>query len=100
MSEKTIRALIADPRDNVATLLAPCDGRCSTILIGPALQQLGSLTVIEPIPTYHKTSIRAIASGEKVTKFGEPIGVASRFIAPGSHVHIHNIDSIRLAGPR
>ena len=37
--------------------------------------------------------MRAIAEGEKVLKFGVPIGSAVRAILPGEHVHVHNIKS-------
>ena len=31
-------------------------------------------------------------------KYGEEIGVASRAIAAGNHVHVHNLDSMRGRG--
>ncbi|MEV8467650.1 UxaA family hydrolase [Fluviibacterium sp. DFM31] len=41
----------------------------------------------------HKLALTAIAEGEDVTKYGAPIGRASRDIAPGEHVHLHNLAS-------
>lgn len=50
-----------------------------------------------PIPTRlplgHKVAARAIAAGEKIIKYGAPIGSAKRAIAVGEHVHTHNIQS-------
>lgn len=39
----------------------------------------------------HKYAIRAIAAGENVVKYGMPIGHATRAIAVGDHVHVHNL---------
>lgn len=41
----------------------------------------------------HKIARRAIAAGEKVLKYGAPIGSATRPIAAGAHVHVHNMQS-------
>jgi hypothetical protein len=47
----------------------------------------------ETIPTGHKVAIRPIAAGEKITKYGAPIGSATRDIMPGQYVHTHNVKS-------
>ncbi|KYH41673.1 MAG: flagellar protein FlgA [Candidatus Bathyarchaeota archaeon B26-2] len=49
----------------------------------------------EDIPYGHKVAIRDIERGSKIIKYGEVIGVATEDIAVGSHVHIHNIKSLR-----
>ncbi|MEI8145525.1 MAG: UxaA family hydrolase [Alphaproteobacteria bacterium] len=41
----------------------------------------------------HKVAARAIAAGERVLKYGAPIGRASLPIAVGEHVHVHNLVS-------
>jgi len=41
----------------------------------------------------HKVACRAIAAGAKILKYGVPIGSATRDIAPGEHVHLHNMKS-------
>jgi altronate hydrolase len=51
------------------------------------------LTTRDPIPFAHKIAIRAIAEGAQVFKYGVPIGRARVAIAPGEHVHVHNIKS-------
>ncbi|MCP5372751.1 MAG: altronate dehydratase [Hyphomicrobiales bacterium] len=45
----------------------------------------------EPIPAGHKLATRAIAAGEAVRKYGQVIGFAAADIAPGAHVHTHNV---------
>jgi altronate hydrolase len=49
------------------------------------------VVAIDSIPMGHKIATRAIATGEIVRKYGQVIGVATSAIAPGSHVHVHNI---------
>ena len=39
----------------------------------------------------HKYAIRPIKKGENVIKYGNPIGHATADIAPGDHVHTHNV---------
>jgi len=46
-----------------------------------------------PIPFGHKVALRALAPGEPVRKYGEVIGRATASIAPGDHVHTHNLAS-------
>lgn len=41
----------------------------------------------------HKIARVAMAEGEQVLKYGAPIGRATRPIAPGDHVHLHNLAS-------
>lgn len=41
----------------------------------------------------HKIARRPIAVGEKVLKYGAPIGSASQAITLGAHVHLHNLRS-------
>ena len=44
------------------------------------------------IPPGHKVAMRAIAPGEAVRRYNQIIGFASQRIAPGEHVHTHNLD--------
>jgi altronate dehydratase len=50
------------------------------------------------IPLGHKLALRALAAGAVVRKYGESIGAASAPIAPGEHVHVHNLRSQRAQG--
>ncbi|MCZ4291305.1 UxaA family hydrolase [Hoeflea alexandrii] len=45
----------------------------------------------EAIARGHKIAVRPIAEGEKVLRYGQTIGIATRAIAPGEHVHVHNL---------
>ncbi len=43
------------------------------------------------VPRGHKIALRAVAKGGAVRKYGFPIGQALIDIAPGDHVHSHNL---------
>ncbi|WP_100065670.1 UxaA family hydrolase [Miniphocaeibacter massiliensis] len=50
---------------------------------------------IDDIKIYHKIAKEEIKTGEHIVKYGEHIGVASKNIHKGNHVHEHNVDSVR-----
>ncbi len=45
----------------------------------------------QDIPAGHKIALAGIADGEPVRKYGQIIGFARGRIAPGEHVHMHNL---------
>ncbi|MDP4721372.1 MAG: altronate dehydratase family protein [Akkermansiaceae bacterium] len=47
--------------------------------------------VFEEIPMGHKAALTGITVGEKIVKYGFPIGVATADIPPGAHIHAHNM---------
>lgn len=47
--------------------------------------------VVEDIPQGHKFALKAHEANDRVVKYGLPIGRASAAIAPGAHVHSHNL---------
>lgn len=59
--------------------------------LAPGTPLAGGLIAAEAIPAGHKLAARAIAAGEPVRKYGQIIGLASADIAPGAHVHGHNL---------
>jgi len=91
------RALVINEKDNVAVLLDPADRGGVVTLLDSSLNALGAVEVQAAIEPFHKVAIRGIAEGESITKLGEIIGRASSPIAPGEHVHVHNVVSTRLS---
>ncbi len=81
------RLLRLHPADNVLTVIA-------TIEAGTHIR-VGEAEVIVParLPIGHKVAARAIPAGEKIVKYGAPIGSAARDIAAGEHAHTHNVQS-------
>jgi altronate hydrolase len=50
-----------------------------------------AITVAGLVPPGHKVATRAIAVGEAVRRYNQVIGTATQTIAPGQHVHTHNL---------
>ena len=84
--------LVISARDNVATAL-------QALAPGQRID-LGTSTIIveESIARGHKIALCAIAIGDPVIKYGSAIGSACANIAPGTHVHTHNLVSSRGRG--
>lgn len=59
--------------------------------------EVDTVEAVEDVPLGHKISMRDIAEGEDVLKYGRPIGRATQAIPRGAHVHTHNIRSVRWA---
>ena len=66
--------------DNVAVALLP-------LAPGDVADGIG---VRDEIAAMHKVAVRPIAKGETITKYRQPIGVATADVAAGTHVHNHN----------
>jgi len=49
------------------------------------------IVAAQAIPPGHKLAVRARRAGEPVRRYGQVIGFATRDIAPGEHVHVHNL---------
>jgi altronate hydrolase len=90
------------PLDRVAVLLAPDDDVAIAIRDidrGLVVTHAGSAIVAQrAIPRAHKLAVRAVTSGDPVRKYGQIIGRATRNIAPGDHVHTHNLGMDDRAG--
>ncbi|PTW51987.1 UxaA family hydrolase [Rhodovulum kholense] len=71
---KTVRLSEADNVVTAATALSP-----------------GEAGATEVIPMGHKMATEAIAKGAPVLKYAQVIGYAAEDIAPGAHVHSHNL---------
>ncbi|TPG53829.1 altronate dehydratase [Roseomonas nepalensis] len=63
----------------------------SRVAVGASLGH-GGLVAATDVPRGHKVAVAPIAAGQSVRKYGQVIGVAIADIAPGEHVHLHNMD--------
>lgn len=85
------KAVIIKPNDTVITVI-------EGIQCGDSISYNGCtepVVAVQDIPIYHKVAISEVRQGEYVLKYGEKIGVASKDIHIGEHVHSHNIVSER-----
>jgi altronate hydrolase len=60
-------------------------------LLGGTAVDEEHITVAGLVPPGHKVATRAIALGEPVRRYNQVIGTATQAIAPGQHVHTHNL---------
>ena len=59
--------------------------------------RIDDLEVIDEIPMGHKVALKDIRAGEDIVKYAQVIGVASKDIRKGEHVHSHNMHT-KLSG--
>lgn len=81
------RLIVLAPRDNVAVVR-------EAISAGEEVTVSGKQIVMaDRIAAGHKIARRDIGEGDRILKYGAPIGSATRPIRIGEHVHLHNIKS-------
>jgi altronate dehydratase small subunit len=81
------RLLFLNPKDNVCTAITPIAG-------GTTLRINGHTVLIKQnIPLGFKIAGCNIATNEAIMKYGVSIGSATRDIALGELVHLHNMKS-------
>ncbi|MFI8996597.1 UxaA family hydrolase [Streptomyces sp. NPDC053542] len=80
------RALRLQPQDDVAVATADTPAG-STV-------DAGGETVLlrDDVARGHKIALRAVRRGAPVLRYGQVIGFAAADIAPGDHVHLHNLE--------
>jgi len=89
------KAVQVDDGDNVATVTSDVSKGEEVEVLSPDGDVL-RLRALDEIPFGHKIALTDLDRGEKVVKYGETIGVASRPIRAGSWVHTHNVESARV----
>lgn len=82
MTQAPPTAIRLHDRDNIMVAL---------IALAPGAPLDAGCAATEAIPAGHKVAIRPIAPGEPVLKYGQVIGIATRPIAAGAHVHVQNL---------
>jgi len=60
-------------------------------LLGGTRVDSEGITVAGLVPPGHKIAVRPIAAGAPVRRYNQIIGFATQAIAPGQHVHTHNL---------
>jgi altronate dehydratase len=81
VTQTTTRALRLSALDDVAVMIEPAV---------PGDDVLGVIAR-DAVPFGHKMALHDVAPGSVVRKYGQPIGIATRPILAGEHVHSHNL---------
>ncbi len=87
------RGLLMDVSDNVIVALSDVESG-ETVEFERGGERL-SVDARDAVRFGHKIAVAAIPPGQSVTRYGQPIGVATAAIAPGQHVHTHNLKGTR-----
>ena len=66
-------------------------------LVGGTRLDSEGITVAGLIPPGHKVAVRPIRAGQPVRRYNQIIGTAKVDIAPGQHVHTHNLEFASFA---
>ena len=87
--------LVHAPGDSVGVAVEPISA--GETVQGVILEDNSTTTITarDGIPLGHKIALVSLSAGDAVTKYGEPIGRAVAAIAPGQHLHVHNVKSAR-----
>jgi len=81
------RLLLMSPEDNC--MIARTD-----LPAGLVVEIDGApVTLPEAVRLGHKVARRALAIGDRVLRYGAPIGTMTAPAAPGAHIHTHNLAS-------
>ena len=92
------KAILIYKRDSVATALCQLEKGDSVEL---GIEDLAiNIVLLQDIPFGHKFALKDIQQGESVTKYGEAIGLATKPIRQGEHVHVHNVESQKGRGDK
>jgi altronate dehydratase small subunit len=92
------KAILIDRKDNVATALSQLQ-KGDSVEVGIDEYTLDT-KLLQDIPFGHKYALKDIRQGEAVIKYGEAIGLATKQIQQGEHVHVHNVESQKGRGDK
>lgn len=92
MERMKFQAIALHQKDNVGVLLEDIK-KNEKVPVGG--QQTLQIEARDDIRFGHKIALTEILQGEIILKYGHPIGVASKDIHAGEHVHIHNVGGLR-----
>ncbi|MEE4454623.1 altronate dehydratase family protein [Novosphingobium resinovorum] len=82
---KPVTVMRIAPEDHVAVALEPLEAGIDVVVDGQVVR------LRDAIPAGHKFAVAAVTAGDPVRRYRAPIGLATRDIAVGEHVHVHNV---------
>ncbi|WP_285016573.1 altronate dehydratase family protein [Novosphingobium sp. fls2-241-R2A-195] len=82
---KPVTVMRISAEDHVAVALEPLEAGAEVVVDGQ------TICLSDAIPAGHKFAVMPVAAGSPVRRYRAPIGLATRDIAVGEHVHVHNV---------
>jgi hypothetical protein len=86
-------ALVLSQRDHVGVVLDDVAKGGTVEFRAPDGTTYGSLAA------RHKIARSVVQRGEKLLRYGQPIGIVTATVAAGDHVHVHNLTSMLSIQP-
>lgn len=86
-TKKMAQVILLHPNDNILVCVAHIY-LGDNIFIGDEPVRVNS-----EIEVGHKLARHALAIGDKIFRYGAPIGSMTQAVAKGEHVHMHNMQS-------
>jgi hypothetical protein len=93
LGEEEVNTTVAAGAESAVIRIHPADDVVIArrqLLSGTRIDSEG-ITVSGLIPPGHKVAVRTIRQGAAVRRYNQIIGTATQDIAPGQHVHTHNL---------
>lgn len=88
-------ALIHDREDDVAVVVVDIKKGDTVSAVTLEGKTVAKVKAVEAIPLGHKVAMRDLKKGNRIIKYGRPIGLIYKDIKKGAHVHTQNIKSER-----
>lgn len=86
-TKKIAQLILLHPNDNILVCVAHIYAGDEIFIDDQAI------TVQKDIDVGHKLARRALAVGDKIYRYGAPIGSMTQAVQMGEHVHMHNMQS-------
>lgn len=88
-------ALMHDDVDDVAVVIQDVNTGDNVTVVTLEGKEFGVVKAVEDIPLGHKIALLDMAEGKELIKYGRTIGLTTKDVAKGAHVHTQNVRSIR-----
>ncbi len=87
--------LMHEPDDDVGVAVKDLEAGTEIGAVTLEGQPVMTIKLVDNVPLGHKVAMRDLANGKKVIEYGRPIGQATQAVPCGSHVHTHNLKTLR-----
>lgn len=93
-----VKCIVMSVSDNVAVALEEFnEGDQVAVSVGDGET---IVEIKEQISFGHKFALGRIVKEGEITKYGTAIGIATKTIEEGCHVHVHNVEGFRARGDK
>lgn len=86
--------ILISPADNVGVVIDEINKNDKLVYTNKEGKEV-SMVAEDNIKIYHKVALEKIEKGKHIIKYGEHIGISSKDINIGEHVHTHNVEDNR-----